>query len=62
LAVSSEVIQVFNFLEENYKIKPSIHTKKGIKITYEREINVQEILKNNLFNGKKISIMVFLEL
>jgi deoxyribodipyrimidine photo-lyase len=48
LAVSSEVMQVFNFLEENYKIKTVYsHQETGIKITYERDKTFKRYCKNN---------------
>ena len=49
LAVSSEVLQVFNILEETYKINMVCsHQETGLKITYERDKTFKRFCKNNL--------------
>ncbi|CAH0336469.1 Cryptochrome-like protein cry2 [Flavobacterium sp. CECT 9288] len=54
LAVSSEVMQVFNFLEENYKIKTVYsHQETGIKITYERDKTFKRYCKNNFIHWEE---------
>jgi deoxyribodipyrimidine photo-lyase len=54
LAVSSEVIQAFNFLEENYKIKTVYsHQETGIKITYERDKTFKRYCKNNFIQWEE---------
>lgn len=54
LAVSSEVIQVFNFLEENYKIITVYsHQETGIKITYERDKTFKRYCKNNFIQWQE---------
>ena len=54
LAVSSEVMQVFNFLEENYKIKTVYsHQETGIKITYERDKTFKRYCKNNFIRWEE---------
>ena len=51
LAVSSEVIQVFNILEETYKIETVYsHQETGLKITYERDKTFKRFCKNNQIN------------
>lgn len=51
LAVSSEVLQVFNILEETYKIDNVYsHQETGLKITYERDKTFKRFCKNNLIN------------
>lgn len=48
LAVSSEVLQVFNILEEVYKIDTVFsHQETGLKITYERDKTFKRFCKNN---------------
>ena len=54
LAVSSEVMQVFNFLEEKYKIKTVYsHQETGIKITYERDKTFKRYCKNNFIKWEE---------
>lgn len=51
LAVSSEVLQVFNILEETYKIETVYsHQETGLKITYERDKTFKRFCKNNQIN------------
>lgn len=51
LAVSSEVLQVFNILEETYKIVTVFsHQETGLKVTYERDKTFKRFCKNNLIN------------
>ncbi|SHG05588.1 deoxyribodipyrimidine photo-lyase family protein (cryptochrome) [Flavobacterium micromati] len=51
LAVSSEVLQVFNILEETYKIDTVFsHQETGLKITYERDKTFKRFCKNNQIN------------
>ncbi|RDI58149.1 cryptochrome/deoxyribodipyrimidine photo-lyase family protein [Flavobacterium glaciei] len=51
LAVTSEVIQVFNILEETYKIETVYsHQETGLKITYERDKTFKRFCKNNQIN------------
>ena len=51
LAVSSEVIQVMNIIEETYKIENVFsHQETGIKITYERDKSFKRFCKNNRIN------------
>ncbi|MBC7642208.1 MAG: deoxyribodipyrimidine photo-lyase, partial [Flavobacterium sp.] len=51
LAVSSEVMQVFNILEETYKIESVYsHQETGLKITYERDKTFKRFCKNNQIN------------
>ena len=51
LAVSSEVLQVFNILEETYKIDNVYsHQETGLKVTYERDKTFKRFCKNNLIN------------
>ncbi|MFE3868616.1 deoxyribodipyrimidine photo-lyase/cryptochrome family protein [Flavobacterium sp. LS2P90] len=51
LAVSSEVLQVFNILEETYKIDTVYsHQETGLKITYERDKTFKRFCKNNQIN------------
>lgn len=51
LAVTSEVLQVFNILEESYKIENVYsHQETGLKITYERDKTFKRFCKNNLIN------------
>ena len=51
LAVSSEVLQVFNILEETYKIDNVFsHQETGLKVTYERDKTFKRFCKNNLIN------------
>ncbi|MCF6140571.1 deoxyribodipyrimidine photo-lyase [Flavobacterium sp. K77] len=48
LAVSSEVIHVFNILEESYKINAVFsHQETGLRITYERDKAFKRFCKNN---------------
>lgn len=51
LAVSSEVLHVFNILEEIYKIDTVFsHQETGLKITYERDKTFKRFCKNNQIN------------
>ncbi|MBC7747754.1 MAG: deoxyribodipyrimidine photo-lyase [Methylotenera sp.] len=51
LAVSSEVLHVFNILEELYKIDTVFsHQETGLKITYERDKTFKRFCKNNQIN------------
>lgn len=51
LAVTSEVIQVFNIIEETYKIETVYsHQETGLKITYERDKTFKRFCKNNQIN------------
>ena len=51
LTVSSEVLQVFNILEETYKIVTVFsHQETGLKVTYERDKTFKRFCKNNLIN------------
>ncbi|MDI1306140.1 MAG: deoxyribodipyrimidine photo-lyase/cryptochrome family protein, partial [bacterium] len=51
LAVSSEVLQVFNILEGTYKIETVYsHQETGLKITYERDKTFKRFCKNNQIN------------
>lgn len=48
LCVSSEVIQVFNIIEEVYRINTVYsHQETGLKITYERDKSFKRFCKNN---------------
>ncbi|WP_188051166.1 cryptochrome/deoxyribodipyrimidine photo-lyase family protein [Flavobacterium sp. GP15] len=48
LCVSSEVIQVFNIIEEVYRIETVYsHQETGLKITYERDKTFKRFCKNN---------------
>ena len=51
LAVTSEVLQVFNTIQEIYKIDAVYsHQETGLKITYERDKTFKRFCKNNLIN------------
>jgi len=51
LAVSSEVVPVFNTLQEIYKIDTVFsHQETGLKITYERDKTFKRFCKNNQIN------------
>jgi deoxyribodipyrimidine photo-lyase len=51
LAVSAEVIQVFNAIQEIYKIDTVFsHQETGLKITYERDKTFKRFCKNNQIN------------
>ena len=51
LAVSSEVLQVFNILEETYKIETVYsHQETRLKISYERDKTFKRFCKNNQIN------------
>ena len=48
LAVTSEVLQVFNTIQETYKIDSVFsHQETGLKITYERDKTFKRFCKNN---------------
>jgi deoxyribodipyrimidine photo-lyase len=51
LAVSSEVLHVFNIIEELYKIDTVFsHQETGLKVTYERDKTFKRFCKNNQIN------------